>query len=259
MVKLKLLAVDVGNSTISTALFESETNYKRLDFPAEQDSVEAINQLVKESSQVFISSVVPEVSKNISGNKIYHITHKDIPLNKKIKNIETLGVDRLINSYAAYNIYKTNLIVVGLGTATIIDAVTKDGDYLGGMIFPGIQTMLNALYQRTSKLPQLKYEPTMENIGKDTDEAMQLGVQSAIMGGIKECIDKISKINSNSKVVITGGWSKVVSHLIPAAWNVIHDLTLIGIFSCGSNLIISSNIEDACVPCDVHTSFVQLL
>ena len=122
---------------------------------------------------------------------------------------------------------------------------------------PGIQTMLNSLNKETSQLPNMAFEPVLENIGDSTLTAMNLGVQCAAIGGIKEGVDNLRKIIPNAKVVVTGGWSRVIKHLLPQDWQVEPDLTLIGIYNCALKIIISSSTEDAFEPYVDRTSSSQ--
>lgn len=235
MEKLKLLAIDIGNSRISTLCFESAKNFERIDFPTGESSIEPVSKLINSANCTYVSSVVPRISdllfiENRNSN-LRQLTYKDIPLKYRIKNIESTGIDRIVNSYAAIKEYNNEVIVIGMGTATIIDAVNRDYEYLGGMILPGVSTMLNSLRTSTAKLPSIDFSPTNALIGEDTASAITLGIQHATIGGIKESVDKLKKIVHSPTIVVTGGWSKVFGPLLPIDCEINYDLTLMGILN----------------------------
>ncbi|OGQ34544.1 MAG: hypothetical protein A3F16_03485 [Deltaproteobacteria bacterium RIFCSPHIGHO2_12_FULL_43_9] len=247
MERSRLLAIDIGNSRISIGVFDGNKKVERIDLPA---SVKTIDSLVGETKKAdfsFVASVVPKLSecllKVLKNPRSHFITYKDIPLQyKRVKNIERVGVDRLINGYCAYSSCQRESIVVGLGTATIVDGVTSKGEYLGGMILPGIGTMLKSLHENTAMLPHVSFSPTSCDIAVDTASAMMLGVQSATLGGIKEAIDKLKNVIPNARVVITGGWSEIFANLFEFDHEVNGNLTLQGIYRCGLKIFESRNL-----------------
>ncbi|HHN77577.1 MAG TPA: type III pantothenate kinase, partial [Phycisphaerales bacterium] len=111
----------------------------------------------------------------------------DIPLRLRhsLDDDSTVGVDRLLNAYAAFDRAKQACIIVDAGTAVTVDFVDGEGVFQGGVIAPGVRMMLDALHQNTHALPSISFQtpdPGRGPFGKDTSHAMRLGVRSAVVG-----------------------------------------------------------------------------
>lgn len=245
MERLKLLAIDIGNSRISVGLFNGDNKVERIDLPTSERAIGFLAKKWQKYDGFFAASVVPKISKlllkRVKNPKLHFITYKDIPLKyKRVKNIEKVGIDRLINSYSAHLSCKRDSIIVGLGTATIVDGVTSEGEYVGGMILPGVGTMLKSLHENTAMLPDVAFSPVPDNVGLDTKTAMMLGAQLATLGGINEAIDKLRTLLPGARVIVTGGWSKVFANLFRFEHEINSNLTLQGIYQCGLKIAASS-------------------
>ncbi len=118
-----------------------------------------------------------------------------------------VGADRIVNAVAASTLYGGNLIIVDFGTATTFCAVTRQREYLGGAIAPGIGISCEALYEKTAKLPRIDVEVPERCIGKNTVEAMHAGVFFGYIGLAREIVVRMKKeFAEDAKVIGTGGW-----------------------------------------------------
>ncbi len=123
-----------------------------------------------------------------------------------------VGADRIVNAVAAYERYRRSMIVVDFGTATTFDYVSSKGEYMGGVIAPGIGISAEALFQRTSKLPRVEIVKPRRIIGKNTDQSMQSGVFFGYVGLVDEIVRRMKKeVRSNPKVIATGGLAELVA------------------------------------------------
>ncbi|MDQ7798037.1 MAG: type III pantothenate kinase [Candidatus Edwardsbacteria bacterium] len=124
----------------------------------------------------------------------------------RYRNPGKLGIDRLINAYAAYRLYGGPALVVDIGTAITWDAVTAKGEYLGGAIAPGPGIMARALTEHTAALPLVKLKQKPRPAGRDTEECIQSGLYWGTVGMIKELVGRISRdAKPNPRVIFTGG------------------------------------------------------
>jgi len=149
----------------------------------------------------------------------------------QVKNKNEVGADRLINSIAGYKKFGGNLIIIDFGTATTFDVVGKNGEYLGGVISPGINLSLKALHDMTAKLPKITVKPQVNVIGKNTIEAMNSGVYFGYISLIEGLVAKIEKEHGEKTTrIMTGGLSEIFKDALANTIN--HhepDLTLDGL------------------------------
>jgi len=228
--KSKSLAIDIGNSQISVGWFENSKLTRREDLPTSTNSVKEVNSWISEVNRCFYASVVPSVSAFIEGAK--EIQLADIPLTDLP---DCIGIDRAVSVAEANNRFYNSVIVVNLGTATTIDLVTEEGKFLGGLIIPGVKTMLSSLSDRGELLPEVNFEPQKNMLGTSTPEAMLIGVQTATEGAIKIAIAKFKMILPEADVVLTGGWLAPLLDILQIKGKVLPDLTLEGIAHFGGN------------------------
>ncbi|MEK7281215.1 MAG: type III pantothenate kinase, partial [Chloroflexota bacterium] len=122
------------------------------------------------------------------------------------------------------------LIIIDLGTATTFDAVSEEGDYLGGAIAPGIGIATEALSSRTAKLPQIELVPPKQAIGKNTITAMQSGVMFGYIGLIEGIVARIKEeLGGKAKTIATGGFAPLIAKHTQVIDIVDSDLTLVGL------------------------------
>jgi len=146
-----------------------------------------------------------------------------VPLVNRYTYPKQVGQDRLVGAYAAWRLYKRNCIVADFGTAITIDVVTKKGEYLGGVIAPGLDISLEALATRTALLPKIELKEPPELLGRDTANSMRAGL---IYGAAALCDGLVTQLKATyapgAAVVATGGASlriakhaRSITHLKP--------------------------------------------
>ena len=127
-------------------------------------------------------------------------------------NPREVGADRIVNAVAAYEKVKSGVIVVDFGTATTFDCVTPKGEYLGGVIVPGIQVSLDALIQRTAKLPRVEIAWPSGVVGRNTVESIQSGILFGYVSLVDGLIERIRQdLSFEAGVIATGGLARTVS------------------------------------------------
>ena len=234
-----IFVIDVGNTNIVMGLFvDDELKYKwRMSTKEDRASDEYgmfINGIFandnidkNQITGVIISSVVPQIMYSLRhGIKKY--IYKDplivgpgirTGLNIRTDNPKEVGADRIINAVAAHVLYKGPLIIVDFGTATTYCAVSSKGDYIGGIISPGIKISAEALFEKTAKLPMVQLEMPEKAIGTNTIAGMQSGILLGHVGQMDYLVDKMKKEmcekenikETEIKVIGTGGLSSMIS------------------------------------------------
>jgi type III pantothenate kinase len=148
----------------------------------------------------------------------------------KIDNPTEVGADRLVNAYAAWTLYKQALIVVDFGTATTFDVVSSAGDYIGGVISPGINLSLDALHRAAAKLPNVGVQKPSKVIGTNTIGAMQSGIYYGYAGLIEGIVAEIKReYGAPMKVIATGGLASLYAKACPMIEHLEPDLTINGL------------------------------
>ncbi len=236
-----ILAIDIGNTNISFALFKGSKISRHWDIPAKTYAKSRLSADIraKNINSAFICSVVPGLTKKLSAD-IKNITGirpaiigKDIlvPMKNLYRYPRQLGLDRLVNAYAASRIYSPPVIVLSSGTALTIDAVSKNKAYLGGFILPGLNPSLSALNANTALLPKLKLIPVSRHIGKDTRSSMLNGVILGTAAAADALIKRIRfKIGKEARIIGTGGDIDLIKRFSKYIIKVDKELTLKGIF-----------------------------
>ena len=147
-----------------------------------------------------------------------------------IDNPHELGADRFINAYAAWHKFKQALIVIDFGTATTFDVVSGTGDYLGGVIAPGINLSLEALKKAAAKLHGVAIAHPASVIGRSTTAAMQSGIYFGYVGLIEGIVTRIkAERGETMKVIATGGLAPLYAEATKLIDEVDADLTIRGL------------------------------
>jgi len=246
-----LLTIDCGNTNIVFALYDGEqqrgvwrisTDHRRT---ADEYGVWLTQLMDLEGlkrnivSGAIIASVVPDMLFALKGlvrryfNCDPQIVGQDgiklsIPI--RLDRPEEVGADRLVNAVAAHQLYGGPLIVIDFGTATTFDVIDSDGGYLGGVICPGINLSLEALYMAASKLPGIAITRPKSVIGKSTVPAMQAGVYWGYISLIEGLVRRIkSEMDKAMKVIATGGLAPLFKEDAGVIDIVDGDLTLRGL------------------------------
>ena len=193
---------------------------------------------IRDFEGLIISSVVPPVLDMLQGmaDKYFHVKplivgpNIDTGIKIAYKNPAEVGADRIVNAVAAYERYKKSLIVVDFGTATTFDYVSPRGEYIGGVIAPGIGISAEALFQRTSKLPRVEILKPKKVIGENTIQCIQSGIFFGYVGLVDEIVRRMKKeVRSNPKVIATGGLAGLIANESETIEEVNEFLTLEGL------------------------------
>ena len=226
-----VLTTDIGNSNIvigcscdNKILFVERLSTKitatELEYAISFKNVLELYGIRSEDIEgAIISSVVPNIT-NVIRRAIYKIIHKEamvvgpgIKTGLKI-TIDTpaqLGSDLVVDAVAGINEYPLPLIIFDLGTATTVSVVSKEGDYLGGAIMPGMRISMDALVGRTSQLRKISFEPPKNIIGKNTSECIKSGIIYGTASSIDGMIDRINdELGEKATVIATGGLAGTV-------------------------------------------------
>ena len=251
------LVIDCGNTNTVFALYSYSSNLKLIhswrinssEKRTPDDYFIWLNQVLNIANinlsnieGVSIASVVPEVLMNIKLmiNKYLNIKsiivgEDKINLNIKIniENPKEAGADRLVNACAIKMLNYDPAIVIDFGTATTFDIIGRNGVYEGGIIAPGVNLSLDALYLSTSRLPKITIKNLNDEsttlVGKNTISAMESGVFWGYVCMIEGLIKKLKKTYKDSKVVATGGLSDIFKNEIKSIDLVNKNLTIFGL------------------------------
>ena len=220
-----LLAIDAGNTNITLGLFREQeliahwrllTDRKRSgdEYEAEVRGVfERAGMDRSEVHGVAIASVVPQldhalrqIAASFSVKPLFVDHTTDTGLKLLYNPPSDLGVDRIVDAVAAMNKYGTPCIVVDFGTATTFNAISKNNEFLGGAISPGLFTCAEALFQRAAKLPRVEFVRPRRAIGTSTIEAMQSGLYYGYAGLVDNVIEQMLEgMSPVSRIIATGG------------------------------------------------------
>ena len=141
-----------------------------------------------------------------------------------------VGADRIVDAVAAFRLYGGPVIIVDFGTGTVFDAVSHDGDYLGGAISPGINVAAEALFLSTSQLRRVELTPPKSAIGRNTVASLQSGLLLGYVGLVEGMVARFKKeIGHDARVVATGGLAEVIAKETKVFDAINPDLTLIGL------------------------------
>lgn len=148
----------------------------------------------------------------------------------RFDNPREVGPDRIANTAAAHILYKGPVIIVDLGTATTFDIVSREGEFIGGVIAPGIAHAAEALFSRTAALPRIELVAPKRAIGTNTIAGMQSGIVFGYVGLIEGIIERIQReLKEKATVVATGGYAYIITPATTVFDTINPDITLIGL------------------------------
>jgi type III pantothenate kinase len=186
-----------------------------------------------------ISSTVPQLSEQWTLMAERYLGHEMLVVGPAIRigmpiridNPHEVGADRLVNAVAAYDRLQQACVVVDFGTAITYDAVSDAGEYLGGIITPGAEISLDALYERAAKLPKVEAAEPRSLIGKSTVDAIRSGIAFGYAGQVEGIVRRLrGELGPDIKVILTGGLARVVVPFIRETIDEVDDLlTLTGL------------------------------
>ena len=245
-----LFVVDIGNTDVTLGVFEGE------NIRATWRLTTRVHRLVDEYAALLLNllrhrgiettdiknaamcSVVPPLTAIFEQlfQRYFGISPLVIGAGVKtgvrilMDNPREVGADRIVNAAAAHHLYGGPIIIADLGTATTFDTVSKEGDYLGGAIAPGIGTAAEALFTRAAKLPRVELVPPKRVIGTDSITAMQSGIIFGYVGLVESLVTRIQQeLGEKALVVATGGFADMIAGQTSVIDTVNPDLTLIGL------------------------------
>jgi type III pantothenate kinase len=228
-----LLAVDVGNTQTHFGTFRDGELVEHWRFATVRDSTAdelgaALRNLLElrgvglaDLDASIVSSTVPELAPEWEAMAKRYLAHEMLVVGPGIKsgmalrydNPHEIGADRLVNAVAAYDKVRGACIVVDFGTAITYDPVSASGEYLGGIIAPGVEISLDALASRAAKLPKIDLAPPRMLIGKSTVDAIRSGVIYGFAGAVDAIVGRLrAEMGQDTETIATGG---LAGHIVP--------------------------------------------
>jgi type III pantothenate kinase len=229
---MSLFCIDIGNTNVVMGLYEGQelathwriaTDHRKM---ADEYAMLVLD-LFQRSAQdpaavegIIVASVVPpltgifeKLSERYFGQTALVISEAvQTGVHIRYDNPAEVGADRVVNAVAVYHRYGGPACVVDFGTATTFDAVSAEGDYLGGAIAPGIGIAAEALFQHTAKLPRIDLVRPPAVIGKNTVQSMQSGMLFGYVGLVEGMVARFrAELGPEMKVIATGGLASLVA------------------------------------------------
>lgn len=227
-----LLAIDIGNTNAVLGLFDGQrlVAHWRLTTLHEQTVDEygilirnlfAVDQIDPDSIHgIIISSVVPQLDSTLEEVALRYFgrpplfvrpeTLTGIPL--LYDNPQEVGADRMVNAVAAHAKYGGPCVVVDFGTAITFDAISRQGEYLGGIIAPGLGISAEALFSRAARLTRVDLREPAQVIGTNTTASIQSGLYYGFIGLVDGILERIlASLGSGTAVVATGGQAELLA------------------------------------------------
>ena len=247
-----LFCLDIGNTNTVMGVIDHEDQIRdhwriRTEQDITADEMRILVGNLFEISQIsigdihdiIISCVVPPLLNTFQELSQKHFKIKPMIVGPglktgmpiKIDNPKEVGADRIVNAVAAYEKYKTALIIVDFGTATTFDCVSKEGAFIGGVIAPGVTISSEALFQRASKLPRVEIFIRPKNvIAKDTITAMNSGIIYGYTGLVDGIVQRMKKeMETETTILATGGLAPIICEVSETINHVEPFLTLEGL------------------------------
>ncbi|MHB0924547.1 MAG: type III pantothenate kinase [Bellilinea sp.] len=227
-----LLTIDIGNTNIALGLYEGTklgarwrlaTDHERMP---DEYGIQMLGLLqhsgcaVAQLNGVCMASVVPVLTSRLQQACRMYFNHLPLIVDESIStgitllvdDPKTVGADRIVDAVAVNVLYSGPACVVDFGTATTFDAITADGEYLGGAIAPGIGISADALSTRTAKLPRVDLQVPPSVIGRNTIHAMQSGLMLGYISMVEGMVKRFRKeLGPEMKVIATGGLAETVA------------------------------------------------
>lgn len=233
------LLVDISNSYTKLAFATTKRLAQPMRRPTNDLTVAFLKRILRARSAktIVVSSVVPRKDKVIaaaagSARLLFLSPRLDLGVGIDYPAPRSIGADRLANAAAVAQLYGYPAIVVDFGTAVTFDVVSARGDYVGGVIAPGLEAMTNFLYDRTALLPKLNLREPVAAIGKTTRDAMMSGAVFGYRGLVREILMRVRLENfprRRPRIVATGGYAQLIARELPEIGAVHPNLTLEGL------------------------------
>ena len=227
-----LLTIDIGNTNLTLGLYEGDklgahwrlaTDHNRM--PDEYGLqflglLQNAEKTLSEITGISLASVVPPLTGRVIQACREYLKQEPLVVDAGIKtgikiryeDPKAVGADRVCDAVAVMKLYGGPACVVDFGTATTFNAITKDGEYLGGAITAGINLAAEALYTRAAKLPRIDLQVPPSVIGRNTVHAMQSGLLFGYVSMVEGMVARFrSELGSDMKVIATGGLAEIVA------------------------------------------------
>jgi type III pantothenate kinase len=246
-----LIAVDVGNTQTHVGMFQGNDLVEHWRFAtvreATGDQIAVVMSGVlglrglslSDVDGAIVSSVVPQLAheyeyiseRYLDGGLLVVGPSVKSGMPIRIERPHELGTDRLVNAVAAWDENHTACVVVDFGTSTNYDIVSDQGEYLGGVISPGIEISMDALYQRAAKLTKVDIEAPRDGvIGRSTQAAIQSGLVYGFAGQVDGILQRIrAEMGEDTKTIGTGGLASTIAPFCQQLDEVDDLLTLTGL------------------------------
>ncbi len=245
-----LLAIDIGNTHLVLGIFKGDQLVHSWRVVTRRNQTfdeyavlfrnlfELEGIASKDIEGMVISSVVPPLNETFESLARQYFsleplfieaTRQDLVPIPTYKPPADVGADRIVNAMAAFDLIGGPSIVVDFGTATTFDAISGKGEYLGGVIAPGIGISAEALFSRASKLPRIEIRKPSKVIGDSTVGSMQSGLYFGYVGLVEGILGNMKGELGEAQVLATGGLASLVAAATEAIDRVEEDLTLFGL------------------------------
>jgi len=245
-----LLAVDVGNTNIVFGLFEGERLHHQFrvesargrtadEYAVQLRSMLAMHDVPPDSVQAaIVACVVPSLTEPMLQLVRRAFGREALVVGPGIRtgmailidNPREVGADRIADAVAGFEKAKGGVIVVDFGTSTNFDVVNPKGEYLGGVLAPGLQISADALFARAAKLPRVEITKPPRVVGRNTVHAMQSGIVYGYVGLVDGLVERLlAEVGYPCAVIATGGLAPLIAPLSRTIGEVDEILTLVGL------------------------------
>jgi type III pantothenate kinase len=228
-----LLTIDIGNTNLTLGLYEGDTLGAHWRLATDHNRMpdeyglqflgllQNAGKTIQDIKGISLASVVPPLTGRVVQACREYLKQEPLVVDAGVKtgikvryeDPKAVGADRICDAVAVMKLYGGPACVVDFGTATTFNAITKDGEYLGGAITAGINLAAEALYTRAAKLPRIDLQVPPSVIGRNTVHAMQSGLLFGYVSMVEGMVNRFrAELGSDMKVVATGGLAEVVAH-----------------------------------------------
>lgn len=246
-----LLTIDIGNTNITLGLYEGDklgprwrlaTDHERMpdEYGLQFHGLLAnAGRTPQDLTGVCLASVVPPLTGKVVQACREYLRQNPLVVDAGVRtgvriryeDPRAVGADRIVDAAAVLKFYGGPACVVDFGTATTFDAISAEGDYLGGAIAPGIGIAAEALFQRTAKLPRVDIQRPPAAIGRNTVHAMQSGLLFGYVALVEGMVTRFrGELGPEMKVIATGGLAEIVARETNVIQIVAPWLTLDGLY-----------------------------
>lgn len=236
----KILAVDIGNTSTTFGVFRGPRLGAKFSLLTEKLDASFVSKhglFGGPFDTVLVSSVVPaknpvlkKASRRLGAPVLIIGRDLSVPIRNLAHKPREVGIDRLLNALQAYRVFGSACVAIDFGTAITFDVVSQKGEYCGGVIAPGIELALNALFEKTALLPRIRMRHPNRVVGRDTVSCIRSGCSygiGALCDGVLRLIQ--AERGGPLRVIATGGYARYISRYSALIRRIDDDLILKGI------------------------------